>query len=413
MRLRTHKFYATVVCGVVLAVVALIAFAFFNAGIDPRVGHRGDVDPGYAAMAGFGIFGFFHSIAIIFFSDDDAAAADGSRLTPRIPDSFTGFIRQAGYKVFSVGPIFAASCTVSVFVWRAIAAAPGVLGTVWGDYTASPLPALVLFLACWTAANIGFTIAACAEAFHRNRSGLFATLLVAMFVIGLGITVGFLLLPALPTGAALIVTAIAFPLSLLAMAGARTWAMASVARWDAAHPRTAPQPQLQATPVPNLGPMLKDELRSMFRPEPRLARFDHLLPGTSYPGGPPFDMLERGEKLLMHFKSERTPEPQLLIVTNQRVVRASILGSDRTFILEQASPGQLTGVASQRVGHDLMTSAHFRDRQVMRLVGGDPVQSRAFAEAVNRHVRLMNHRTKQAQTRQIRTRQVRTREVRH
>lgn len=402
MRLRTHKFYATVVYGVVLAVCVLFVFSGLNAGIDPRVSSTRGFNPTYAAMAGFGILGFFHSVAIIFFSDDDAAAADGSRLTPRIPDSFTGFIRQAGHKVFSVGPIFAASCTVSVFVWRAIAADPGALGTVWGDYTTSPLPALVLFLACWTAANIGFTIASCAEAFHRTRSGLFATLLVAMFAIGLGITVGFLFLPAQPTGAALIVTAIAFPLSLLAMAGARAWATARVARWDAAHPRTVPRPQPQAAPVPSPCPMLKGELRSMFRPEPRLARFDSLLPGMSYPGGPPFDMLERGEKLLMHFKSERTPEPQLLIVTNQRVVRASILGSDRTFILEQASPGQLTGVASQRVGHDLMTSAHFSDRQVMRVVGGDPVQSRAFAGAVNRHVR----------TRQVRTRQVRTRQVR-
>ena len=34
-----------------------------------------------------------------------------------------------------------------------------------------------------------------------------------------------------------------------------------------------------------------------------------------------------------------------------------------------------------------MTTAHFRDRQDMRVVGGDPEQSRAFAEAVTRLAR--------------------------
>lgn len=99
------------------------------------------------------------------------------------------------------------------------------------------------------------------------------------------------------------------------------------------------------------------------------------------------NMLRPDEKLLLHFKSERTPEPQLLIATNQRFVRASILGSDRTFILEQASPGQLAAVTSHRVGHDLMTTAHFHGRRPMRIVGGDPNQSRTFAEAVSRLAR--------------------------
>ncbi|MDN6124642.1 MAG: hypothetical protein L0I80_12375 [Brevibacterium sp.] len=391
MRKRTDKFFATVVCGVVFTVIALIAFSTFNAGIDPRLNSRGDVNPSYAAMVGFGFLGFFHAVAIIFFSDDDAAAADGRRPARRIPDSFTGFIRQDGHTVFSVGPIFAAFCTASVFIWHAIATDPGAPGTVWGDYTTSLLPALVLFLSCWTTINIGFTLASCAEAFHRDRSGLFATFLVAMFVLALGLTAGFLSLPAQPTGGALIVSVIAFPLSLLAMARARSWAITRVAGWDAIHPRSVPQTEPRAVP----GPMLQHELQSLFRPlfrpwlrpEPRLARCDSLRPGTSYPGGPPLDMLRRGEQLLMHFKSERTPEPQLLIATNQRCVRASILGADTTFILEQASPGQLTGARSERVGRDLTTTVHFHGSRVMRVVGGDPEQSRAFAEAVDRLAR--------------------------
>ena len=86
----------------------------------------------------------------------------------------------------------------------------------------------------------------------------------------------------------------------------------------------------------------------------------------------------------MHFNSERSPQSQLLIATDQRFVRASILGSDRTSVLDQASPSQLSGASSRRVGRDLMTTAHFRDRQDMQVIGGDPEHSREFAEAVTR-----------------------------
>ncbi len=378
----------TVVYGVVLTVLALVAFSAINAGIDPRMVDRGTINPKYAATVGFGILGLVHSIAIIYFTDDDALAADGGRVEPTIPDSATGFIRQAGYRVFSVGPIFSVFAAASIFIWHAIAAVPGESGTVWGDYGSSPLPALSVFLACWSAVNIGFTLASCAEACHRNLFGLFVTILFAMFVVSLGITVGFLFLPVQSTGGALISSAIAFPVSLFALVGSRAWAKARVARWDAVHPRPMPQPQ------------------------PQLDDIDPTAPGTHYPGGPPLDMLRRGEKLLMHFKSERTPEPQLLIVTNQRFVRASILGSDRTFILDQTEPGQLSEVTSQRVGHDLMTTAHFHDRQDMHVVGGDPMQSRAFAEAVGRFVRTTQRRWRRTgpnRLQQNRVKQVRTR----
>ncbi|NJC55146.1 hypothetical protein [Brevibacterium marinum] len=365
MKFRTHRFSTTLVYAVTLTVFMLVIFALVNAGIDPRVG-RGDFDPKNAAMVCFGMLGLYHSVAIIFFDDDDSpttreAAADAH--IPRAPDSYTGFIRQAWYKVLSVGPIFAVFCMASVFIWHSFAEFPGTLGTVWGDYTASPLPALALFLLCWAAASIGFTLAAVAEAFNRDRRGLFITAMIVMFIVGLGITAWFFFLPDQRTGTALTIAALALPLSLLTLIGARAWAIARVSRYDAAHPRQSA------------------------RQRRRQARFGPRAQRQACPGSPPHDMLRRGEELLMHFKSERTAEPQMLIATNQRFVRASILGSDRTFVLEQASPGQLTGADSQRMGPDLLTTAHFRDSQDMRVVGGDPEQSRAFAEAVSRLAR--------------------------
>ena len=346
---------------VLLAAFMVVIFALANAGIDPRANHYGDFDPKRAASACFGLLGLYHSIAIIFFDEDDsstsARAADVH--LPKAPDSYTGFVRQAWYKVLSVGPIFGSFCTASVFIWHSFAEFPGTPGTVWGDYGSSPLPALTLFLLCWAAANTGFMFAAIAEAFNRDRPGLFITALIVMYIVGLGITVGFMvLLPDKPTVAALPVAAIILPLSLIAVIGARMWAIARVDRYDAKYPGLSA------------------------RERRRLARFGRDQQRRSHQGQPPHDLLRRGEKLLMHFQSDRSAEPQLLIATNQRFVRASILGSDRTFVLEQASPGQLAGASSERVGPDLMTTAHFRDRQDMRVVGGDPEQSRAFAEAI-------------------------------
>ncbi|MDN5834730.1 MAG: hypothetical protein L0H46_12665 [Brevibacterium sp.] len=361
MRFRTHKLSTTLVYAVTLALFMLFIFFLTNAGIDPRAGRIGDFDPKGAATACFGLLGLYHSIAIIFFNDDDSpkktdAATDAH--IPRAPHSYTGFVRQAWYKVLSVGPIFAVFCTASVFIWHSFAEYPGIPGTVWGDYPLSPLPALSLFLLCWAATNIGLTFASIAEAFNRDRTGLFIAAMIVMFIVGLGITVGFILLPNQPTGSALTVAVIAVPLSLIAVVGARAWAIARVAHYDANHPRLSA------------------------RERRRSARFGHHPQPRPRLEGPPHDMLRHGEKLLFHFYGHRSAEPQMLIATDQRFVRASVLGSGRTFVLDQASPEQLAGASSQRVGHDLMTIAHLRDRQDMRVIGGDPEQSRTFAEAV-------------------------------
>ena len=364
MRFRTHKLSTTLVYAVTLTLLMLVVFSLANAGIDPRANRYGDFDPKQAASACFGLLGLYHSIAIIFFDDDDspktADAAKDAHI-PRAPDSYTGFVRQAWYKVLSVGPIFAFFCTASVFIWHSFAEFPGHVGTVWGDYTASPLPALALFLLCWAATNIGFTFASVAEAFNRDRYGLFLASMIVMFIVGLGITVSFIFLPEQSTAPALFMAVITLPVSLIALIGARAWAIVRVAHYDATHPRQSA------------------------RERRRQARFGHQNnqhQPRPHPDGPPHDMLRRGEKLLMHFPSDRAPEPQMLIATDQRFARASILGTDRTFVLEQAAPGQLAGASSQWVQGDLVTIAHFRDRQDMRVVGGNPDQSRAFAEAV-------------------------------
>ena len=367
MRFRSHKFSTTVLYAVFLAAFMMLIFALTNAGIDPRAGRSYmDFDPADAAMACFGMLGLYHSIAIIFFDDDDSATSAGAANDahiPKAPDSYTGFIRQPWYKVLSVGPIFAAFCTASVFIWHSFAESSGTPGTVWGDYTTSALPAVSLFLICWTAANIGFTFAAIAEAFNRDHLKLYITSLLVMFLVGLGLTAGFMFLPPQPTGRALAIAALAFPLSLFAVVGTRMWAVVRVAHFDAFNPRLSARARRRAD---RFGP-------------PRENRTSRRT------GTPPLDMLQPGERLLMHIKGDRGPEPQLLIATNRRFVRASIIAPSRTFVLEQASPGQLSGGSSELMGTDLATIAHFHDRQDMRIVGSNAEESQQFASAL-RHL---------------------------
>lgn len=374
MKMRTHKLSTTLLYAIALALFMLVIFALTNAGIDPRANRIGDFDPKQAASVCFGLLGLYHSIAIIFFDEDDSQKSSEpapDAHVPRAPDSYTGFVRQAWYKVLSVGPIFAFFCAASVFVWFSFAEFPGTPGTVWGDYAASPIPALTLFLLCWAATNFGLTFAAIAEAFNRDRFGLFLTAMIIMFLVGIGNTVGFMFTPEQQAGSALTLAAIALPLSLIAVVGARAWAVVRVRRYDETHP---PQSAREKRRAKKLG---RHHQPQQFRPgsPPRSEQ-------RPRPDPPPHDMLEPGERLLMHFSSDRDQEPQMLIATDRRFVRASILGSGRTFVLEQATPGQLAGASSQFQTADLVTTAHFRDRQDMRVLGGDPEQSQAFAEAV-------------------------------
>lgn len=99
---------------------------------------------------------------------------------------------------------------------------------------------------------------------------------------------------------------------------------------------------------------------------------------------PPLDILQQGENLLAQFRSDRGLEPELLVVTNHRLLRAAALGTGQSFVLDQADTTDLTSVVSKRVGPDLMTTALLRGRTAIRVVGGDPERSRAFVTTVSR-----------------------------
>lgn len=367
MKLRTHTMGTTVLYGVVLAGFVTVVFFLTNAGIDPRAHRIDDFDPKDAGLVSIGLFGLYHAIAIIFFDDDpELVSAKDGRPTddptePRKAGSFTEFVRQPAYKVFAVGPIWATASAAVIFVWFAKAEVPGTIGTVWGDYGHSPLPALAVLCSCWAATNLGFAFSTLAETGQRDNPPLYITSLILLFLVAAGITVYFLAaLPDMRPVTALALGGVTLFISLALLTGVRLWAMPRFAREE------------------------EEDLTGL-RDRRRQQRFGSRHQGT---GQPPYDMLNAGETLLAHFCGDRAPEPgqpepEMLVATNRRVVRALIRAPGQTFVIEQAEPGQLLGARSDHRGPRLVTAIGLRGRQGMIAHGGDPAASQRFAEALN------------------------------
>lgn len=236
---------------------------------------------------------------------------------------------------------------IAAFIWHTFGRNPGIPGTVWGDLTTSPLPAFALLFGLWATVNLSLTLGAIADAFHRT---LWAIFLIVSVVIAIpAITIGVMasnILTMSPV-AALAVTVICLIIATAALVPARLFAVARdrvTNRIDAAH-ETRVQSLLTA--------------------------------------------LAPDENLVVHFADRENPDGQILAATNQRLLLAAPTSTGtgptrpgQVRILDQAHPGQLRGASTKfrRAGHT--TSAHFRDRPDMELIGGDPSEAEKFAEAL-------------------------------
>lgn len=288
----------TLVFGIGFAVFASIAFFLANAGINPISNHRfRGINPDQAP--GIGI------LVLFFFS------------------------------------------AVAAFIWHAFAMDTGNPGTVWGDLTASPLPAIALLFGLWATVNFSLTLGAIADAFHRTLWAVFliVSVLIAIPAITIGVVASNIL--TMSPVAALAVTVICLIIATAALVPARLFAVARdrvTNRIDAAH-ETRVQSLLTA--------------------------------------------LAPDENLVLHFADRENPDGQILAATNQRLLLAAPTSTGtgptrpgQVRILDQVHPGQLHGASTKfrPAGHT--TSVHFRDRPDMELIGGDPSEADTFAEAL-------------------------------
>ena len=362
MKFRHSSFGMIVFFSLFIAGFSLIAFASTNAGVAPKHGlDEFGGDRYLAPPVIFGILLSMHSVAIgalaIASGDDHPDRTEATPHAPRQPGSFTRFVRAPLPRVLLVGPIWAVCSLVALFIGHTFAADSGAPGTVWGDLTGNPLSALSIVFLCWATANMCFAWSSLAEAFNRDRRSVYLTVLTCGLCLGpltAGIF-GYFGLATLPT-------VIAFPLGLVFLIVST--ALLIPLRWWAIR---------------------------------RVDRFDH---GERQPAGsrrgfgrtpqPPEDALQPGERILTSYLGETfnrssdasTADPQMLVLTDRRIFRASIIAPGRTFVLEQAEPGQLSGGASEPRNNQVITTVLFNGRQPMSVSGGTAEESRRFAEAI-------------------------------
>lgn len=356
--------------GIGFAVFASFPFFLANAGINPLSNHRfRGINPDQASGLGIGSLFLVSALAAFAFYEDKPPAGSSRARAQQAADPHgvkrsqppTAFVRSPWLRVFAVGPVWAVCGVITAVIWHAFAKDTGVPGTVWGDLTASPLPAFALLFGLWAAANSSLVLGAIADAFHRTLWAVFLIVAVLIAILAIIISVVASNILTMSPLAGLAVTAICLIITTAALIPARMFAVARARvtnRIDAAH-----EVRLQA-------------LLTALSPD---------------------------ENLMLHFADRENPAGPILAATNQRLVLAVPTGSGagpgvtgagagvtgtgaagpgQIRILDQAHPGQLRGASTafRPAGHT--TSVHFRNRPDMELIGGDPSAADTFAEAL-------------------------------
>lgn len=342
------------VLGIIVAippVVTTAVFHVFNDEIDSTFG-RLDDDFAHAPVLALGLLGLIITIAAVFVRQEPSRTTSeafrfqaGHQL-----DRFTASERSDWFLAFLPGPLIGIASAAVVTTWRFATVSPGENGTVWGDCLRSPAPALVILLSCWVLVTLCLTWRSIVRTCSCTSKSMSVTVSITglVFLLFGGAALFAFVLPILPPVPALLTL-----LPILLAAQAVQLLIRRSARIRAA---------LFYDPSIPFGPT------------------DPEHPGSTLP---PYDLLDPGERLLMWMRSDRSPEPQMLVATDRRFVLASIIENGSSYVLVQAAAGKLLGGSSGYQGPDIVTSALFSDRPPMRILGGDPIASARFAGALS------------------------------
>ena len=372
MRTRIHPMLTVVITGLIPSGIATFFFHTANSGIDPRHGSNGDFDPAFAALVALGFLGLAMTATVTLFEEDMSRTnVDANRAhRGHLLDRFTKIVRRPWHTVFAIGPTCGILAAAFIASWRAFAQSPGESGTVWSDFLLSPLPALVVVLCCWNLVTFALMWNGIVDACSRVNKAVSVTVFVVSFAVSLIGNAAFFAfaLPRLPPLPSAVVCLLVLLLALGAQIATRRWAIAQARRFGYDRPLPPVAPEQDASTEQEEAPLL-----SLLRP------------AWEVPSGdlPPNDLIGHGERTLLWLGNNRSNEPQMLVATDRRIMQVAIVGPGRTRVLAQACPGTLIGSTTHHRGPDIVTSAHFRGRRPMHLVGGDPIASARFAQALD------------------------------
>lgn len=323
---------------ITLSALATVFFFVANTGMAHTSASSDTIiDAEAAGPLSFAFIGLITFIAIIFFSGTDRGEGIKAELNGAPRGSLTLFTRDPLSGLMSIGPLFGLCFSLAALLWHAFAAGPGAPGTVWGDFTSSPLPLVVLFAAALTSTNVGLTISGITVAV-RNRVRLALSLVFGTIVLGIGSAALFAWLAYSDTVIAATIVLPAAIVSVAALLGARRLAVSS---------RSA-ETQLSA----------------------RARRRG--------PTPPPYDALDRGESVLLKI-GNRSSHQEFLLATAMRVVHARTGSTRSTTVVDEATPNQLVEASARADRGHMTVVVRFRDRPAMHLHGTDTEEAADFA----------------------------------
>ncbi|WP_166969368.1 hypothetical protein [Brevibacterium atlanticum] len=324
---------------ITLSVLATVLFFVFNTG-SARASSTSNsvIDAEAAGPLCFAFIGLITFTAIIFFTGTDRGEGLRSELNGAPRGALTLFTRDPLIGLMSIAPLFGLFFSVAALLWHSFAAAPVTPGTVWGDFTSSPLPFFALFAATISSTNFGLALAGLIVAV-RSRVRLALTLVFADVVLGIGAGALFAWFSLSST----VITASVFlPLamvSVVALLGTRRLAASTL---DAEERISARARRRSPTP-------------------------------------PPYDALDRGETVLLKIANRNPRRREFLLATGTRFVHARTAANGTTEVIDEAAPNQLVE-ATTRTDHGHTTAVvRFRDRPAMRLPGTDAEEASEFA----------------------------------
>ncbi|WP_025777550.1 hypothetical protein [Brevibacterium sp. VCM10] len=335
---RRRAISRTLIGAVTLSGLATVLFFIWNTGL-ARTSATSDVivDTEAAGPLSFAFIGLMTFVAIIFFTGTDRDEGQQAKPTGAPRGSLRLFARDPLIVVTSIGPLFGLCFSLAALLWRTFASEPGAPGTVWGDYTSSPLPFVVLCTATVASTNFGLAMAGVTVAV-RNLTGPALWLVAGNVILGIGAGALFAWLSFANT---VISAAITIPLaavSAAALLGARRMAVSSAGeeKLSARARRRGPTP-------------------------------------------PPYDALDRDESVWLKIGNRNPRGAEFLLVTPSRLVHTRATASGSTEIIGEAAPNQVVG-ASTRVDRGHATAVvQLRARPEFRLHGTDPGEAAEFA----------------------------------
>ncbi|MGO2862315.1 MAG: hypothetical protein ACTIC1_14235 [Brevibacterium sp.] len=214
----------TITTGVISAALLIGLFAAMNAGQPLRADDTADpsLAPGlaFALLALFSIF----SVAISF---GCWSSKHERQMREKSGPTFLMVLNEYSLTgILTMGAVQGACLSLAMLIARGFAVDTGIPGTIWADFSASPLPFFAVFAAAWASTNIGLAYLSLVMLVRRVIALALLSLLLFL-ALGVGIMMAFGWLESADPVAGFLVAVLALLVTIPMLIGSRKLALAA------------------------------------------------------------------------------------------------------------------------------------------------------------------------------------------